>query len=243
MAASNHFLLSFLPHLGDLGEAAPLTRAEFRNCVANSAGPLDAIDAMLLGDDLLQRQALLAGEIDDVEPAVLSEEQVRDEQPLPISLMGETQAGGFAAPQDALWEAYYRSAADVARTQRSGFLRDWVAHEVALRNALASARAKALDLDAGDYLVAVDLGDNDAEFSALLAEFASASDPMAALHAVDLARWAWLDAHESWFTFSDDELLVYAARLMLLERWRRFGSASDAEKPQTSTAQTKPERT
>jgi len=36
------------------------------------------------------------------------------------------------------------------------------------------------------------------------------------------ARWAWLADNDAWFSFRDDELAVYAARLMLLHQWKRI---------------------
>jgi hypothetical protein len=38
-----------------------------------------------------------------------------------------------------------------------------------------------------------------------------------------------LTAHDAWFTFSDDELAVYAARLMLLHQWLRITSEGGQE--------------
>ena len=42
------------------------------------------------------------------------------------------------------------------------------------------------------------------------------------------ARWAWIERHDAWFSFSVDELLAYAARVMLLEQWRRSAEEDEA---------------
>ena len=113
----------------------------------------------------------------------------------------------------------------MARRHGSVFLADWVGYEVALRNALAAARAKRLGLDENDYLVATDLAATDEDFTTLLSEWTAASTPLAGLRVLIAARWAWLAEHDAWFSFSDDELAAYAAKLMLLHQWRRLAEA------------------
>jgi len=224
MAGQNYYLLSALPALGNLGSAAPLTPAQLLGHVAGASGPCELIRTLLLGDDLLLREALLAGEVEDASPAVLTAAQLRDKQPLPAFLQhAEQSAGAIAA--DAVWASYFRHAADVARRRHSTFLASWVGFEVSLRNALASARAKALDLEPGPYLVAADLAGRQGRFDALVDEWAAAHHPLAALRVLDTARWAWLVEHDGWFSFADDELAAYAAKLMLLRRWNRLDAA------------------
>jgi len=232
MSPSHYFLLSSLPHLGELGDAPPLSAGELLERVRQSGGPTGAIETIFLSDDLLQRDALQAGEIDRPDPAVLTEDQLRGEMPLPAYLAAGQAAPG-RVPADAVWAAYFSQAARTAA--RGTFLAAWVAWEVALRNALARARAQALDLDAEAYLVTPDLGDPDADFSRLVNEQSGAADPLAAMQAVDRARWDWLGSHEAWFTFGDDELAVYAARLVLMTRWQRLGKAQ-AEKEHAKSA-------
>ncbi|MBL7133681.1 MAG: hypothetical protein ISS78_06250, partial [Phycisphaerae bacterium] len=126
---------------------------------------------------------------------------------------------------DATWEAYFRHAADVARYLDSALLAGWTAHQVALRNAVAGARAKALGLEASDYLVAADFSAED-DLSAVTAEWAAAPNPFVGLRILDTARWRWIAEHDAWFSFGDDELGAYAARLMLLVRWQRLTEAA-----------------
>jgi len=183
----------------------------------------EQLEALALLDDLLQREALLAGETDVAEPAVLTLQQVRGETPLPEGLE-ETWADTDQTSVleiDLLWERYFRYAHQVGRSHDSRFLVNWVGFEIALRNALAVARARHLGLDESGYLVAADLADSDEDLSAALSQWEAAPTPLAGLRAVIRLRWSWLDRHDSWFTFSVDELLAYAARVMLLEQWLR----------------------
>jgi hypothetical protein len=222
MAQRNYFLVSALPAMGDLGAAPPLAPADLCEHVAGGRRPIAIIEAVFLGDDLRQREAVLAGETEEVAPAVLTPAQVRDEEPLPAYLAAEEDAAVPRVASDALWAAYFRHAAGVGRREGSPFLAAWVAHEVALRNALAAARAKALGLEAADYLVAPDLGSADEDFGPLVNEWAAVANPLDGLKVLDRARWHWLTEHEAWFSFGDDELAAYAAKLMLLARWYRL---------------------
>jgi hypothetical protein len=121
-----------------------------------------------------------------------------------------------------MWEAYFRLADATARRLGSQFLADWVRFEVSLRNALATARAKRLGLDPADYLVARDLSTADEDFDSVLAEWASSPNPLAGQQVLLRFRWNWLDLHDAWFSFRDDELAAYAGRLLLQQEWMRI---------------------
>jgi len=224
MAGENIYLLTALPSPGELGADPPMTPAEFLERVSVAPKPYAEARALFLGDDLRQREALLAGEVDEVQLTVLTAAQAKDEAPLPAYLAGETDEEAPAGlGVDAVWGAYFRHVAALGR--RSAFLAAWVRHEVGLRNALAAVRAKALGLDAARYLVEPQLGLEEDAFAATIAEWSAAATPLAGLRALDTARWRWLAEHDAWFTFADDELDVYAARLILLGRWKRIEQA------------------
>ena len=213
--------MSFLPALGDLGAVLPVSVPELLSHVRESGGPIELTEALVLEEDLRQREAFLAGETKEPDVAVLSPEQAANEAPLPSHLVTEKDdSGEQAVSVDQTWQAYYRFAAAVAKRSSSSFLKAWVSREVALRNALAEARAKKLQLDPEPYLVASDLADIDADFTALLSEWQSADDPLAGLQVIERNRWAWLIENEQWFSFNDDEVAVYAAKLLALKRWR-----------------------
>jgi hypothetical protein len=219
--------LTALPALGEPGAAPPLTGAALLARVADTpAGELVAV--VLLEDDLHLRDTRLSGgagaagrpaaaEGAAAGPAVLTAAQVdgREALPYPLSTPGE----GHLIAADAVWAAYYRHAAATARALESPFLAAWVEAEVGLRNALATARARALGLDAGRYLVAPEL--SGAGWEPVVAEWAAAADPLAGWRVLLLGRWRWLKEHDGWFTFGADELAAYAAGLALLRRWQR----------------------
>jgi hypothetical protein len=240
MSGQNYYLLTALPGLGELGADPPLTPRAMLEMLAPSPSAQQLASVIFLSDDLLLRQAVMSGEIpaDQAEPVVLSAEQVRDEAPLPAFLaneagpdgeggQGESAGGAAQLGVDRVWALYFEHA---ARGARGGeMLAEWVRYEVGLRNALAAARAKALGLDAARYLVAEQLGRGEEEYAAVLGEWSAAANPLAGLKVLDAARWNWIAEHSRHFTFSDDELAAYAARLVILHRWKRIAAAQQVQ--------------
>ena len=225
MANQNYYLLAALPGLGELGSAAPLTATELLGQVGDAAGARSLLEALFLSDDLLQHQGFGAGELEELDLVVLTSEQGEDAEPLPdYIVLGNEQDSRQQVMLDHVWQGYYGYVAELAKAHHSSFLAAWVGYEVALRNGIAEARAKALGLDATEYLVRPDLADPYESFGSLLNEWASTSNPLAGMRVLDEARWDWLSRHDGWFTFKDDELAAYGAKLMLLRRWQRLSA-------------------
>ena len=234
MSGQNYYILTALPALADLGSAPPLDPAQMLEHVADHRPAQAILEVIFLSDDLIQRQAILSGETDQLNLAVLTNAQVRNEQPLPAYLEPTEQQSPRKIAEDALWDLYFRHAHRVARTHNCDLLADWTAWELALRNSLAAARAKALQLEPTDYQVAVELTDPNIDFLALINEWAAAATPLTGQRTLDRARWDWLDQNDRWFSFSNDELAAYGARLMLLQRWHRLTQAPNKQTDQTS---------
>lgn len=244
MPADNYYLLTVLPSLADPPAEPPMSPQAMLDMVEHAPRAKQLAATIFLSDDLQLRQAVQAGEVppDQAEPVVLSPEQVRDEAPLPDELVCEDggedvdSAGQLAA--DRVWAAYFRHAKAVAGG--SDMLTEWVRYEVGLRNALALARAKALELDASRYLVEPALGLDEDEFDSLMAEWSGAGDPLAGLKILDNARWAWIAEHAGHYTFGDDEIAAYAARLVILHRWKRIAAAEQARHSETDLREEQP---
>jgi len=224
MGGNLYYLLASLPSLGGLGTAPPMGFAELLDWLGPSSRYGRLVSLIFLSDDLLQREAFLAGQLEEPAPAVLTMGQIRNESPLPEFLVPPEEAeegGSRALETDRVWAAYFRHVIQIAQTENSPFLERWARMEISLRNALAQERAKRLGLEPSDYLVAQELADPEADFSEMLREWASAPTPLAGWRVVLRERWNWCRANEAWFQFTEDELLVYAVRLLLLTQWRR----------------------
>lgn len=230
-SSSYYFLMTSLPTLGGLGEAPPISLAAFRSVAAEEGALAEVVDAVLLEHDLLLRQSALAGACDEIDPVVLSAEQASGEAALPEELQAEAEQGQ-AVGDDPVWAAYFAYVAELGRRSGVRFLNDWVGYEVALRNALVAARAKLLQLNPDEYIVAGDLGEITAEVEATVAQWASADDPLAAQRALDQGRWDWLQRHGRPFSFAGDEAAAYARALVLLDRWHQVTKAQQEQEPQ-----------
>lgn len=222
MRSARHYYIATLPALGELGSSPPMGLADLLEHVEENGAWHEQLEAVLLLDDLLQREAVLSGETDEVQPVVLSIEQARGQAPFPEALESLTVSDQTNALQsDLLWERYFRYVYQLAHSRGSRFLVQWVEFEVAMRNALAATRCRLLGLEESDYQLATDLAHSDEDLSASLSEWEAAPTPLDGLRIVIRARWSWLDRHDAWYSFSVDELLAYANRVMLLEQWLR----------------------
>lgn len=221
------YLLSVLPALEQIGSIPPMSKQEFLEQVVDSSGPADTVKMILLSDDLVQYESLLAEEIepDQTDMAVLSVDKTENEHVLPDFLLPEEQNQEQEIKRlstDELWSRFFNHAAFVAKRKHSRFVKAWIGFEVGLRNALVAARAQILDLDSAGYLVAPQLADNDVDYSSILSAWSAASNPLMAMEVLDKARWDWLDEHGCWYSFSACEIEVYAAKLVLMHHWRRI---------------------
>jgi hypothetical protein len=231
MATGNFFYITALPNLGELGEKPSIKPAEVLSFLSDQPVLRSIASIVFLQDDLLQREAFLAGEEKAVDPVVLTIGQVQNQEPLPEELaeVSEEEAGR-AISADTTWERYFHLAAKMAGKTRNEFLARWVRHEVSLRNAIVIERSKRLGLDPSRYVVATDLGETGEDFRGVIAEWSAASTPLAGHRVLTLARWQWLKENDSWFTFENDELAAYAAKLMLLHQWHRLIEAESGAK-------------
>jgi hypothetical protein len=226
MSVGNYYALSSLPTLDPPGAPPPLSLVDLPERVPPGRSRR-LVSAVLLADDLQQREAWLAGELRTPEPAVLTLAQLRGDQPLPGGVSAErAEDDAGLLPADALWGAYARHVAALARALRCSLLGEWIATEIALRNALAERRARALRLDPPRYLVAQEIEEGGLEEEAAVRAWVEAPDPLAALRALLLARWRWIGRRDRRFTFRDEEFLAYAVRLVILHRWRRAGAGT-----------------
>ena len=237
------YLLSFLPTLEQIGSIPPLSKQAFLEQVFDSNGPVDTVEILLLSDDLMQYQALIAEEIEQnqIDLAILSLDKAEDKAVLPDYLLPKVTTEEQHEEQsmrlsiDGIWERYFLRAASVAKRAHSNFLKAWIGFEVGLRNALVTARAQILELESEAYHVAPELADKKIEYHQIVSDWSGASNPLNALRVLDEARWDWCEVHGGWYSFGACEIEVYAAKLLLLHRWRRILSDKQQRNDISST--------
>jgi hypothetical protein len=225
MSGKLYYYMSALPRLGELGTAPPISFYQMMGLFDDEPECQQNIEPFFLQDDLIQREAFLSAEQTEVRPTILTPEQTRNEAPLPAWLTEYIPMRSHRVQADALWEACFYHAHQVGEQQENEFIKAWVSFEVGLRNALATTRARRLELEPNDYLVAPELAAETSDYHTIIEEWSAVPDPLAGLGVIMQARWAWLDENEAWFTFSKEELSAYAARLVLLELSHRLAEA------------------
>ncbi len=222
-----------MPELEALGSPPPVRKIAFLERITEVRGPVASVQTIFLADDLMQREALMAEEIvaEEADMAVLKGTNADDSRDLPDYLVLEDAEGQENARLaiDGLWRRYFQHAHTVANSTGSAFLRGWIGFEVALRNGLVAARAQSLDLDATAYLVAPELAGANIDLATTISCWSGAADPLAALELLDKARWEWIEENGRWYSFHADELEAYAAKLVLMHRWRRIATEKTAD--------------
>lgn len=231
------YILSALPALEPIGSIPPLSKIDFLNMIASSKGPVRTVEIILLSDDLVQYEAFLSKEIDKdrLDLAVLSLENTGNESVLPDFLSPEEQKQEKQHERlasDDIWSRYFHYAAEIAKN-KSRFLTAWIGFEAGLRNAITAARAQILELDPEAYLVCPELADSETDYNNIISAWHAATNPLLALEVLDKARWSWLEEHGAMYSFSADEIEVYAAKLVLLHHWRRIVSGSEKNKKES----------
>ncbi len=143
---------------------------------------------------------------------------------------------GLSSLKDQLWRGYFQFVDEEASSRNSLFLSAWLEFEVSLLNGLLQLRKR---LNAGDKLDSVDGGsisggvvDKDNITEATLEEpLAPASHHDLLLHVVEMdnpmererlldeARLFAMDSIPVMDPFSADAVLVYLARMLVLDKW------------------------
>jgi hypothetical protein len=105
-------------------------------------------------------------------------------------------------------------------------LRKWLEFDTALRNELVKIRAARKKIDPERYLRRDGFVDPYITHSAISA-YRNPS-PLEGQRLLDYARWRLLDELCAGHYFDLDFLIIYAHKLLILERWKRINSADSA---------------
>jgi hypothetical protein len=217
--SGHYYLVSSLPPLpASVEEPPPLTLDALVDALRLEGGaPWRLGRAILLEPDLRAREVARARH--DPDPRFLVLDDVLAEDGAPGLLDAGEDDGRRRVPHDAVWERYAQWALAVSAAEGSTLLAAYTRYNLALRNALARARAARLGLDAEPSTVLAEEALDDAEVTDPVLRWSQAATPLEAELALDRARWEYLVEAAPWFTFSLDEVADYALRLVLGHRW------------------------
>jgi hypothetical protein len=117
-------------------------------------------------------------------------------------------------------------AKDYSLGEPDATLRQWVSFDTALRNELVKLRALRRHIEPAEYLRTDGFADSWMVHTALHA--ARNPSPQEGERALDEARWRFLDSLSMGHYFDLAFLVVYALKLLLLEKWERLQQADKA---------------
>jgi len=120
-------------------------------------------------------------------------------------------------------EGIPRLFAGVPAYPRQPTLEKWAAFESALRNELVRLRCQQKKIEARHFM----RGDTQAEpdYAQAAASAVKFISPLEAEFHLDQVRWFYLEELSFAHYFDFDFLVVYALKLLILERWERFNQA------------------
>lgn len=110
---------------------------------------------------------------------------------------------------------------------RQPTIRKWVDFDIMLRNELVKLRASRKKIDPAKYL-RPDGYAGPALYHAALAAQRSPS-PQEAERMLDMERWNFLEGLAFGHYFDLDFLIIYAYKLLILQRWERVGSTDNSK--------------
>jgi len=204
--SSLYYLLTTLPQLPELGGAPAIPFAELQRIVQNDgyAAAVAVVDVLALERQVreaIDRRVLESATLDnDTDfPAIVQEALASD----PVA-MGEDEW------LDRVWSAYFTHVHAVGRKVHAPLLSKWAKFEPDLREHLAALRR-------GDKHTP---GPFD-----MLMDIVGCNNPMDAEIMLDTIRWRFLEKETPRFTFHIDELVAYALKHRLLERYVRLDRA------------------
>jgi len=106
-------------------------------------------------------------------------------------------------------------------------IRKWVDFEIMLRNELVKLRASRKRIDPAKYLRPDGYAGSGLYHAALAAQ--RNPSPQEAERLLDLERWSFLEELSFGHYFDLDFLIVYAYRLLIIERWERINLADKSK--------------
>ncbi|MCU0660889.1 MAG: DUF2764 domain-containing protein [Myxococcota bacterium] len=220
-------LLSALPALPLAPEKPPIALSEVISQLRQELAPADLrlAEAMAMVVDMGNLENLLASRDAPFDAGglyakdQLSSKLGTDLPEFASLLLQKSEEGGLspAAAIAALWQAYYGYLLEVAETSGCRFLKEYVAFELPLRNALYRLRAEKLGLDTA--IQRLDEPSGGVPHDDLISALAEEPDAITRERLLDTARLRAFEAVSGIDPFSIEAVLCYLASTLVLDRW------------------------
>ena len=204
--ASLYYLLTTLPQLPELGGGAPLPFNELQRLVRNDghAGAIGVVDVLALEPVI---QAAIERRVMD---GTLAEPGENWPTTVVEALAADPGTDGEEIWLDRAWGAFFQWVHQMGKKCHAPLLSKWAVFEPSLR----------------DHLAALRNGDKHGHgpFDTLM-DIVGCNNPLDAELMLDTIRWRFLEKETPRFSFHIDELVAYALKHRLLERYVRLDRA------------------
>ncbi len=217
-----YYLLNSLPPLeANFQAQPPLSSATFwRRVQEEESSFQELIQAILLEKDIsnleqvaFHQKPLSVASISLESLARIWEEKGLAERFFPSALSEWIEPEKW---HEEIWDAYFDYCFGMARRYDSS-LQEWLTWNLGLKKAFYEKRD--LEPVKRREFRAFIPNDDDREYQNIIQLYYKASHPMEAELSLDKVRWEKITTLANPYSFSQDEVVVYALHLLLLERW------------------------
>ncbi|BBM85351.1 DUF2764 family protein [Candidatus Uabimicrobium amorphum] len=220
-----YYLLASLPPLSFVYNEQPAISIQkfWQKVLEENASIAELVRSILLQQDIANMEKIANGYVpvfsgtialEKLQKAKSDTNLLRDDVPQNV-----WENLSFEKWQSNVWVHLYNYQNEMAHKYNS-CAKDWLEWEVGLRKYLANARAESLGTSlSGNLLVKALEIDSPFDYQRIVNDYHKQTSPLESEKLLDLERWKFADSLAVPYSFSDDEIVVYAIKLLILERW------------------------
>lgn len=220
-----YYLLASLPPLSFVYSEQPAISIQkfWHGVLSENASISELVRSILLQQDIANMEKIANGHnptfcgtipLDKIQKAKNDTTVLRDDLPQDI-----WQKLSFEKWQSRIWLTLLNYQKELASKYNS-CAKEWLEWEVGLRKHIANVRSESLGLSlSGNLLVKSLENDSFYDYQKITTDYNKQSSPLESEKLLDQERWKFADSLAVPYSFSDDEIVVYAIKLLILERW------------------------
>lgn len=219
-----YYLLASLPPLSFVYNEQPAISIQkfWRKMLGENASIAELVRSILLQQDIANMEKIANGyapvfagtiSLEKLQKAKSDTNLLRDDVP-----QGVWESLSFEKWQPTVWVHLYNYQNEIAHKHNS-CAKDWLEWEVGLRKYLANVRAESLGTSLSGNLLVKAVEDSPFDYQKIVSDYHKQTSPLESEKFLDLERWKFADSLAIPYSFSDDEIVVYAIKLLILERW------------------------
>lgn len=119
--------------------------------------------------------------------------------------------------QQNVWGKFFAYQKKIALKHKS-CLFSWIEWEIGLRKYIATTRAESLGTTVSSLVKSLD-NTSACDYQKIMTHYHKETSPLGSEQFLDSERWKYADSLAIPYSFDNDEVVVYAIKLLILERW------------------------